>query len=366
MKKLLVASLVLLALCPRSGQAQEAHLKVGAILALSGDFSAFGAACKNGMELAKGDLKPEDPRIDLVFEDDALDPAKSVKAFQKLTTAQHAEVVLTFTSGTSNAVALLAETGRIPMIAIGASDPRVVEGKTNVFSFWVSPVAEAKLALKEARKRGYKRVARISALQDGIIAMNHDFDAANKGYIDRALDEQYPLNARDFRGFINRLRLQSKVDAVFAILMPWQSGIFAKQLRDAGVTLPIFGIETLSDPIAVSASDGALTGAWSVQPADPTPEFLKKYAERFPGASSWSAANCYDAVQLLADAIKKKVPLPKYLHTVKDFKGASGTFSSTKDGRFTLAAKVVNIEAQAGAVQQEDDDTADDAPDEGS
>lgn len=63
-----------------------------------------------------------------------------------------------------------------------------------------------------------------------------------------------------------------------------------------------------------------------------------------------SAVNCYDIARLLGHSAEKNhssAELINYLKTVKDFKGAGGTFSATGDNRFTLPA-VVKVVTEDG------------------
>jgi len=240
----------------------EGHgvLRVGVILPLSGDAASVGAATRNGMELARSGLPPEDRvRLRLAYEDDQLSPAKTVTAYRKLRDAGAADVVVNIFSGTAKAIAPVVERDRVPLIAI-ASDPAVVASRRYIVNLWVTPEVEAEVALSEALRRGYRRIARIVSIQDGMLAIRATFDAANAGRIELALDEEYPPDVKDFRPFIAKLRLRSDVDAVGIMLLPGQCGTFAKQVREAGIGVPLFGFEVFEDANEVKVKEfrGAL------------------------------------------------------------------------------------------------------------
>lgn len=350
--KLAIAALIPCAVFLAVSSGAEQKFKAGAILPLSGEFAAYGSTCQNAINLAQEDAGPEaGGKLEILFEDDMLVPRESVDAFRKLTSVNKIGAVITFTSGCSNAVAPLAENMRMPMVAIAASDPKVVEGREFISSLWVSPAVEARMAFSEALRRGYKRIARVTAMQDGMLALKHDFDAINKGHIDVVLDEDFPGNMRDFRSYIARLRNQSDLDAIFLLLLPGQNGMFAKQLRQAGVTQQIFNVETIENVEDVDSAEGALLGAWYVQTDDPQADFMKRFLEKYPDSSLYGAAACYDAVRMIADAVKRKIPVEKYLDGVKDFKGAEGTFSGTGNGHFTLSA-IIKVVGEEGFEKQ--------------
>lgn len=70
-----------------SSVAQESpeRVRVGAILALSGDAAAMGQAFRNGFELGLSRLSPEiRERVTVRYEDDGLSPKNAVSAPKKI------------------------------------------------------------------------------------------------------------------------------------------------------------------------------------------------------------------------------------------------------------------------------------------
>lgn len=318
-------------------------LRVGVILSFTGDAASVGEAVRNAMTLALEKLPKETrDRLELVYEDDAMSPKNTITAFRKLLRAGRLDVVVNTGSGTSKAIAPLVESEKIPLIAI-ATDPEVVAGRSWVVNFWVTPEEQVRVAIPEALRRNYSKIARITAIHDFTLAMKKYFDLENRNRIKLVLDEEFPPNAKDFRSFLTRLRSRDKVDAILASLMPGQLGVFAKQTRQMGIEVPIFGFETLEDSNEVKASDGALVGQWYVNTDDPDSTFIDEFRSRFPDSSLYGASNGYDIVLLLGAAVEKgatRAQVNHFLHTVKDFKGALGTYSATTDNRFTLPAAV--------------------------
>jgi len=220
-----------------------------------------------------------------------------------------------------------------------------VQGKNWVVNFWVTPEEEVKVARREAIKRGYLKIARICTIHEGALAVKRKWDEENAA--DSAItivrDEEYPLANKDFRPFLNKVRNHGDLDAIFPLLMLGQVGLFARQAREMGIKLPFFGIETFEDPHEVTLSRGALVGHWYINADEPNDLFTKEFMQRFPGSSTWTAANAHDAILLLGEALKSgssREHINHFLHTVKDFSGALGTYSASGDNRFTLSAAV--------------------------
>jgi branched-chain amino acid transport system substrate-binding protein len=334
----------------QSSRTAGAKLKVGVILALSGEGAPPGTSLQNGMTLALGKLKKEDREtIELIFEDDQMIPKNAVDAFTKLLVADEVQAVVNFSSATASALGPIAERKQVPLIAI-ASDPSICRDKKYVMNFLVMPGAETKVIVPEAIKRGYKRIARITTIHQGMLALKETFDEASKGRIEVVLDEEYPHDIKDFKPFITKLKSMSDVDAVLLTLMTGQNGLCARQLRELGVSQPMFGYHTIENAAEVGLSQGALVGTWYANPDSPNDEFVRDYTAAYPGASMIIAANGYDLVFMLLQASKSGVnpqAINEALHKVKNFSGALGTYSAATDNSFTLPA-VVKIVRENG------------------
>ncbi|MEZ4754423.1 MAG: penicillin-binding protein activator [Bdellovibrionota bacterium] len=344
MKTLLAFFAVIFLAIPASA---ETKLKMGALLPLSGEVANIGEACRNGMELAKSNLEPEiAKKLDLIFEDDALLSKTSVSAFNKLVTEDKIDLAVSFSSGTSKALAPIADSKNIPLIAI-ASDKGVVEGRQNVVTLWVTPEVQAQLLIKEIQNRGYKKIAIVSATHDATEAFLSEFNKANQGIVEVALSEEFLTQARDFKPFIGKIKAKKDIDAIFVNLFFGQPGTFAKQVRELGLDIDFFGVEVFEEKSEIEASKGALIGAWYIQADDGKDNFIKRYSNQYQDATTYTAANCYDAVFLAAEWIKQDMSPTKfvtYLKTLKDFDGALGTYSATGDNRFTLPAVIKVVE----------------------
>jgi ABC-type branched-subunit amino acid transport system substrate-binding protein len=195
-------------------------------------------------------------------------------------------------------------------------------------------------------RRGYKRIARISSIQDGYLSMNASFDAQNEGRVKVALNEDFPPADKDFRSYLSKLRRLQAVDAVMVNLLPGQCGAFVKQLREMGVKLPVFGFETFEDIKEVQASNYTLVGAWYVNNDDPGEAFFREYQAVHPGATVWGAGNAYDTILLAAEGLQKsrsREGLNAFLHTVRNFRGSLGVYSASGDNRFTLPAAIKQV-----------------------
>jgi branched-chain amino acid transport system substrate-binding protein len=335
----LIAAILDVPHCVAADPDNTVHYKVGVVLPLTGATMSIGAAIKNGIMLAYEDLDPSlRSRLELVFEDDASQSASSVSALQKLTAVNKIDVLISALSNACSALVPITERQELPFIVI-AFDPSMTRNKRYAVNLWVKGEDLAQLAVKEALRRGYQNIAVVSTLHEGNLAMKKLFLEANKSQLKIVYDEEILPTERDFKQSLAKLRTVARVDAVANFLLPSQAGLFARQARDQEIKLPSFALGNYEDLALVRDSDGALIGQWYVGADDPEGQFIAKYKQRFPNDSMYGAANGYDALLLIGEALKQNTP-PKevaaFFHNVKDFKGAQGLFSANGDNRFTM------------------------------
>ncbi len=349
MRRLLaIIALIISVICLPSRLLAEQHtFKVGFILPLGGEAASVGEAIKNGIVLCHERLSPKiKEQIEILFEDDQMSATNAASAFNKLTSVDHVDAVLTAFSSSGGSVAPLAERKAIPMISI-ASDPQIVAGRRYSVLLWVTPESEIQSMLPEIRRRGYKKVARVSSEHVGSLSGNKVFDAQNQGTTEIVLDQSFPLESKDFRLYLAKIKRRDDVDALMLTLLPGHLGTFARQMQEAGVRLPVFGWETMDDRHEIELAQGALSGAWFVSADEPSDDFLNAYRQRFPKTSIFGAANGHDALALIAEAIhrgaKNSADINLFLHKVTNFSGALGKFSASSDSRFDLPSAVKEV-----------------------
>jgi branched-chain amino acid transport system substrate-binding protein len=260
------------------------------------------------------------------------------------------DAVFVVGSPPANALGPIIERERKILIAIGASDPTIAVGKTYSFIHWVIPAVLGDALAAELAKRNLQKIGFVSAEASGTIA---DMDAAisslkERGLIDRVVYTQtFSKDETDYRTAIQRLR-QKQVDTIVAVLFPGALSSFAKQMRSANIRAELVGMETFEDEDEVEAAAGALNGAWYVNAADSTERFETEYKSWYGQHPGWGAANGYDALRLIAEAVSQgkrtSDEIRDSLRSVKNHTGAAGQYSASGDNRFTLPASIKKIE----------------------
>ena len=331
----------------------EDKYRIGVIFPLSGDGAGLGKFAKNGAELAHQSLSPEDQsKVELIFEDDAWQKPKSVSAFHKLVDSNKIDAVLVAGSGIGHAVVPLAEAKQKILIAVAASDKKVVFNRKYAFTHWVSPESESRALVAEIKRRGLKKLAIVTSEHEGTIAVENSLlEELKKQEMQEIinLNERFLVETRDFRSFVTKARARN-IDGFCTILISGSLSSFVKQVTASGSKADIFGYELFEDELEVKASGGTMIGKWYVNAEDGVPTFQELYKSRYKETPTAFVANSFDSIRLLVEGYKKygkdNEKIANYLRTLKDYNGAAGTYSATGDNRFDLpvALKIVTAE----------------------
>ena len=343
----ILLSCSLLPAAPAVMAAEEKPLRIGVVLPLSGSSASLGTYVKNGIELAYDGLSAErKKRIKVLFEDDAWKTSQSVSAFQKLTTVKKASAVLVVGSAVGNALAPIAERRKIPLVAIGASDRKIVDGRKFAFIHWVTPEVEAQVMAKEIARRNYQRLAVIGTEHEGVLAV---LSALDEALVEQKLDSKVVLretflgSETSFQTYLAKVR-KAEVDGIVVCLIPGSLASFAKQVKQFDISADLMGIELFEDEHEVAAAAGGLDGHWYVNADVSSAEFETAYREKYGSVPGWASANAYDSMQLIFSALEKvgdsSEGIAAYLANVENYVGAAGTYSSSGDNRFTLPATI--------------------------
>lgn len=158
-------------------------------------------------------------------------------------------------------------------------------------------------------------------------------------------EDSFMIGDTDFSAQIARLAaLDPAPDAVFVSAIPAEAGLSVKQIREAGITMPIVSGDGF-DTQLVSTMPGPdlANDVWfstHTYLADDRPEvaqFIADYTEAYghPPENSFAPLG-YDAVKLLADAITRAestepAAIRDALEATRDFPAVTGTISYTRE-----------------------------------
>lgn len=328
--------------------APNAKFKVGVVVPLTAASSLIGECVRNSVILAKEQLDKEN-RIEFIFEDDGLQAAKTVPAVQKLIESDKVQALIIYGTPTSLSVNRIAEEHEIPMIGLSIID-KVVQGKSYVVKHWVPSRRLNEKIVGEVKRRGYKKVAIVSALNDAMLALRDHFRESNP--VEIIMDEEVPITEMDFRPLAGKIRAL-KPDAVYILVWPPQPGIFSKTLRRAGYKGAFFGAHNVASMQEVAVSEGSLEGTWfAFGDNSKSGAYIESYKKRFNLEPVIGGQDGYDSAALMIEGIKGG-DLNRYLHTVKDFHGSYGVYSATGQNDFDIPATLRTISGNSFKIVEE-------------
>ena len=266
--------------------------RVGVIIPLTGPLSQYGEATRNGIELARLENLEALGAIRFLYEDSQYDSKVAVPAFHKLRQADGASLVFVWGTGPTQALAPLAETYRMPLVA-QTTESGISQGRKYVVRFSIYAEQYSIALLEYLRARG---LSRFCVLKDEFAFFDQVVTGMQQhlkpGESIEIMDSVVPQE-RDFRSLIAKMKGRN-LDAAGIFLLSGQVGPFFSQAAALGMSKPIFGADTFDSP-----NEAALLRGYPAEVIYPhifyTEKFRSSYTRRFGSDSLLSfAALAYD------------------------------------------------------------------------
>ena len=323
-----------------SGQATAADpIKIGFTGPLSGSLSLLGQGVRDGLETyiqlinAQGGVNGR--KIELIAEDDAYDPTRTIAAAKKLA-EQDKVVALVSPTGTPNVAAILTYTGeqKLPIIAPYAFS-HTLTTPTKPYAFTTLPEVRVQanvLADYLVKKLNRKKIA--------VIYQNDDFGQdAVTGFEDRLKALNIPLTklpfergSTNFSGVVIQAK-QSGADDVVFFGIPRDAALIMKEANKMGWKPNFSGHNALGDPQTFTLAGKALVeGALAVAVMEPldskkpqVAEFMADQKKYLPKTTPTTySMHGYNAGKVFVEALKKvqgEPTGPKIAAAVESIKG---------------------------------------------
>ncbi|MEE3308193.1 ABC transporter substrate-binding protein [Sharpea azabuensis] len=343
--------------------------KFGFIGPLTGDASQYGTAVKNALQLAiKQYNSKHGTKIKAYYYDDKADATEAVNAYNKLVNDDKVTAVLSpVTTASAIAVAKAASKNGTPILAPSASgdsftiDPSTKKAYPNVFRICTNDsYAGTYLAELCNTKFHYKNVAALYNKElDYSTGLYNAFKVESKNQnVNVVYAGAYNANTKDFSTFVQKVK-DSKADAVY--LPDYYESVvaIAKQLRDAGVNVPLFGGDGWDGVLDVKGVNAAnfedtyfVSGFNKDATSGPAKEFVDAYKAEYNATPNMFAAMEYDALNVMMKVINevkstdsKKITDALAKVDVKSDEAACGGFKYNKDHNPQKKMSVVTVKA---------------------
>lgn len=327
----LVATLALVgAGCANQGTNQnssaETKVKIGVMVPLTGEASAYGESVKKAVELSLKDSQVTN--IELVYQDSKCDGKEAVSAMNALVSEKVIAVIGELCSGASLAAAPIAEQNKVVMVSPASTAVSFSDAGDYIFRVIPNDAGQGVFGAQLVAQKGYKRLA--------ILNSNEDY---GNGF-EKILDEEFPKTggtivasetfdkgATDVRAQITKVKA-AKPDAIFLISnSPDSSAAVLKQLKEQKVDAVVFASEGLKNPDIVTGAKGAAEGVLITSVSAGTDNFVAAHKVAYNAEPGPFAAQGYDAMAVIARAVKAGATTSDAIREkimADEFEGVSG------------------------------------------
>ena len=334
----------------RPAHAQGATLKIGMVLPVTGPAADSGKYALTGAKLAMERVNKAGgvlgKQVELVTEDDQTTNPGAVLAFSKLAAQPDIVAFLGSIRSTQNHAMApdILKTGK--PVCFGGTDPTLTKlGNPWLFRFRPNDTYSGRvIGAYGVETLGKKKWAVVHSTDafgtNGAKALTESL-AKIGGSV--AIDQGYPNQSQDFTPVVLAIK-QSGADIIGSYFtFDNDLAIFARQLRQLGVTIPWVGSPSITVAGAVKLAGPALHGTYGVADyaEDSCPE-AKEFAKLYKAVSGGVIADnygswTYDAIGVLCAAINKAGAtdpgkIREAILATKGYKGAEGEYNFDQYG----------------------------------
>lgn len=317
----IIAALTTLAACKPGGADQGPVIKIGSVAPLTGEIAHLGKDNENGVRMAVdeinagGGVKLGDKtyRLEMVGEDDKADPREGTLAAQKLVDEGVVAVVGHLNSGTSIPASRIYADANIVQISPSATNPKYTEQgfKTTYRDVANDNQQGAVLASYAATEMKAKRVAIVDDRTPYGQGLADVFERIAKEKGLDVVDREFTTNkATDFNAILTKIR-GTKPDLVMFGGMDSTAGPIARQMRELGMNSPLMAGDGSCSPEFIKIAGDAASlmtcssAGESINKMVKGEDFMRRYKEKFGTEVQLYSPYSYDAVYVIADALKR-------------------------------------------------------------
>jgi branched-chain amino acid transport system substrate-binding protein len=329
---------------------------------LTGRTSNFGQSTKRGVEMAVDEINKaggiNGRQIQILSEDDEGRPEKAATVVTKLIDQDRVIALIgEVASGNTLAAAPKAQNSKVPMISPSSTNPAVTQVGDYISRVCFIDPFQGEVMAKFAANTLKAKTAAImldfnSPYSRGLTEF---FEASFKKLGGQVVDQQsYTQGDRDYKGQLTAIRAKNP-DVIYIPGYYGEVGVIAKQAQQLDIKAPLLGGDgwdavQLWELGGNSLNNSYISNHYSVD--DPSPaiqKFVSDFKARNGSAPDALAALGYDAMRVLADAIKRAgttegPALRDAINATKDFPGVTGSITIDKDRNAVKPAVVLDLQ----------------------
>ncbi len=327
------------------------EVKVGAVLALSGDYGVFGTALQRGVEIASEELNEKGGiRYSIIFEDDGnFEIIRAVEASRKLVDVDKVDVSFVTAANEAKSISPIFESGKTPLVVLFDSNNELANLGNYTFGMGFSTEGAAQSLARFAYSNlGARTVAIVYTFDDwsNLIAkeFKKEFELLGGNVM---LFERTDFYEKDFRTIIEK---SQKTDAIYApLLLPSKLIKQSKELGYKGYLLSADSMGQNQIDAAGGAADGVYHTNVYVSKNEKIRNIVEKYKSKYkeePKVLPLTAVG-YDAMYAVDAAVRargtSREQIKEGLYEIR-FEGATGTVDFDETGMSPRFERVFLVE----------------------
>ena len=328
---------------------------------ITGDYAEYGKNFQRSVELAIEEINAAGGVLGKKFRvsvgDSKGDPKESANLAQKWTSDPSIVAQIgDFTSTSCMAAQPIFDRAGMVQLSPTASHTKFAPGSIWSFSIVGTQANEqpfmAALAVNDLK---LKKMA--------ILYINNDWGVDTQKFFKESFEklggsitatEGFFQGEKDFNAVLTKLK-QTNPDALYMAAMYNDGATISQQREKLGWNVPVLGPSSLYSEQLIKLGGSSVNGMYSnvsffVKDPDPRIQgYVKKFQEKNSVTPNFHAALAYDAMYMLADAIKKagsteRKAIRDALATAKDYKGLTGNITFTANRDAIKSYKVIKVE----------------------
>ncbi len=328
---IIVIVLIVLSGGSKSDRATTAQvIRIGGVLSLSGAAAQDGESIKNGMELAKVDLKKQGVDVEFIYQDDKTEAKDTVSAINAVAVQKVDAIIGPTWSFLGDAGVPVIN--QLKLVALMPANTSEYVSSRSPYAFFTTSKVEQLISplatwLKEHNKKRIVLVYNKAAWGE-VVGKAVEVAAKQAGaevvYIEAV---QYGSEVETLPTTLAKIRSLNADLLFFEIDDDKGLATLFKKVQELNIPGDIMSVTTSLARVLSSGVAAPKNDFYIVSPTLSV-EFKNIYTAHYGKAPGAYADRAYDSVMLLADAMKKKgeVPLVEYLRTQTDYPGLAGRY----------------------------------------
>jgi branched-chain amino acid transport system substrate-binding protein len=326
-------------------------IKIGAIFSVTGPAAFLGAPESKTVEMlveeinAKGGINGQ--KLVLLIKDSGGNPEKAISFAKQLIEEDKVFAIIgPSTSGESMKIKGICEEAKTLLLSCAAAEDIVNPVASHVFK---TPQKDS-----DAARRIFETMKNLKIAKIAVLSSNTGFGMAGKAQLEKIapeygieilISETYEKEATDLTSIVTKVKAKEGVQAVVNWSIEPAQAILAKNMKQLGMTVPLFQSHGFGNiryaKEAGEAAEGIIFPCGRLLVADVLAadhpqkavlvKYKKDYETRYKEDVSTFGGHAYDAVMLLAEVIKTagsdRVKARAALEAVKGFVGTAGVFN---------------------------------------